>query len=111
MKSILFLSVLTLSVFWSCLNEQGVKPSIKTPNAESGLQKVAKITYIKQQIDTVERFQEGLCDTCVASYKAVIIENRLLAKRISEQNFEMQKMILHNDSIINAPPTFLATYR
>lgn len=111
MKSILFLSVLTLFTFWSCLNEQNVKPTKVNLKEESPLQKVAKISYLKQQIDTVDKFQEGLCDTCVASYKAVIIENRLLAKRISEQNFEMQKLILHNDSIINAPHTLLATYR
>jgi len=114
MKSILFLSVLTLSVFWSCLNEQNVKPSTKPISQESGLQKVAKITLMKQQVDTVERLQEGLCDTCVASYKAVIIENRLLAKRLSEQNYKMQLLIQHNDSVLNVPPNnnpILTAYR
>ncbi len=114
MKSILFLSVLTLFTFWSCLNEQNVKPTKVHLKGETSLQKVAKITLMRKQVDSVLTFKAGQCDTCVGSYQAVINENRLLAAKLSEQNYKMQKLILHNDSVLNVPsninPT-LTAYR
>ena len=115
MKSIFFLSVLTLTLFFSCLNEQKVSPKKMVATHIDSLQKVAEITLMRKQVDSVLTFQAGQCDTCVESYKAVIINNRLLTAKLSEQNYLMQKLILHNDSILKvskmASPTILTASR
>ncbi|NBB26772.1 hypothetical protein [Cellulophaga sp. BC115SP] len=83
--------------FFGSLND-----TVKSTNPhKDSVQKITQIATIRKTIDSIDSHSEGLCDTCVAAYKTVIIENRLLAKRISEQNYEMSKLIEQNDAILN----------
>lgn len=51
--------------------------------------KIKQVQAITQEVKQIDSTQFGLCDTCVAEYKGVIMESRLLAKEISRQNSEM----------------------
>ncbi len=99
MKSILLISVFALFAF-SFLGSL-TPDSVQTSARKDSIIKISQIADFRKQVDLADTNSEGLCDTCVASYKAVIVENRILARRISEQNYEMSKVIARNDSILS----------
>ncbi len=101
MKSTLIFSFLTaLSfTFLGSISPESNKVILKK---DSTVYRVGQISKMTIQIDSLDKDYFGLCDTCVASFRGAIVKNRMLAKRISEQNFEMEKLIEKNDSTIAA---------
>lgn len=99
MKSTLIFSLLTaLSLFF--LESIGSK-KIDNNRLDSA-HKIVKIANMRVRLDSIDVYSAGLCDTCVAGFRSAVVENRLLAKRLSEQNFELQELIQKNDSTIAA---------
>lgn len=99
MKSTLIFSFITALSFTFL---GSISPEVKQakPKQDSTIFKVEQISKMKIQLDSLDKYYDGLCDTCVAGFRGAIVENRILAKRISEQNFEMKKLIEANDKIL-----------
>jgi predicted kinase len=69
---------------------------------------VEQITLLNQSIKIDTAKNAGLCDTCYASVKSVVIENRIGVNKASEQNYDIAQLIASNEleierlAIINA---------
>lgn len=100
MKSTLIFSLLTVlsfSFFGSISpDDVQVKPKYNAP----ARYKVEQISKMRIQLDSVDKYYDGMCDTCVAAFRGAIIENRILAQRISEQSFAMKELIEQNEKLL-----------
>ncbi|MEA5259468.1 hypothetical protein VB264_16835 [Arcicella aquatica] len=104
MKTILIFSCITALSF-SFLGSISPAHNQAKPKKDTTFYKVQQISTMRVKLDSIEKYSEGLCDTCVAAFRGAIVENRILARRISEQNFEMQKLIQKNDSLLKGDIT------
>jgi hypothetical protein len=55
--------------------------------------KVDTISRMAAEIKRLDSLQNGVCDTCVTGFKSVIVENRLVAKELSDQTAELRKQL------------------
>ncbi|MFC0182748.1 hypothetical protein ACFFJX_27625 [Pseudarcicella hirudinis] len=74
--------------------------AVKTTDIAQHVKKVLQIKKLREEIEQVNQNSFGVCDTCVTGYKAVLIENRLLANQLSEQNRKMKIAIDSNEAEI-----------
>ena len=61
--------------------------------------KIQQIQDIREEVQQ-DTASFGLCDTCVTSYQAVIVENRLLAEKVATQNARLMELISRNEDDI-----------
>lgn len=65
------------------------------PSSKMILSKVEDISALRHELVGLDSSQFGLCDTCVASYRSAIAENRLVAQELSRQkNLLLQTKVL-----------------
>lgn len=55
--------------------------------------KIDSISRLAAEIKRLDSTQNGVCDTCVTAYKSVIVENRLVAKELSDQTAELRQQL------------------
>lgn len=100
---LLILSLLVLAGFqlYSCTEATATnKPLVS--EQDSIIFTKAKIQQIQDIREEVQQDTAsfGLCDTCVTSYQAVIVENRLLAEKVATQNARLMELISRNEDDI-----------
>lgn len=64
------------------------------PSEKMILTKVEDIAHLRHELSGLDSTQFGLCDTCVASYRSAIAENRLACQELSRQNLLLQTKVL-----------------
>ncbi len=64
------------------------------PSSKMILSKVEDFSALRHELVGLDSSQFGLCDTCVASYRSAIAENRLVAQELSRQNLLLQTKVL-----------------
>lgn len=98
MKGLLVLLVSIVSSFIVLLG-------IDTKNQETTVAldttSVYAISKMRSEVDSINTNLGGICDTCITAYKAVIVENRMLANELSAQNYEMQQIIEKNKKLLH----------
>ena len=107
MKNYIIFSLLILFAY-AC------KKEVVNAKQDDSPKKIEKVAQLSKQIKQLKTEQAGLCDTCVASYESVILENRTLAYQLQLENqkmaIQLQKMqsILdsNNRLVINAEKVF-----
>lgn len=99
MKNLIIFSLLILFCY-AC------KKDVVNAKKDDSPKKIEKVAQLSKQIKQLKIEQAGLCDTCVASYESVILENRTLAYQLQLENqkmaIQLQKMqtILDSNNII-----------
>lgn len=82
----------------SKISDKPLEEVRKSYQVDSG--KVSQISALRNEVSKVEKEQFGVCDTCVASYRSTIVENRILATELVKQNTRMQAVIDSNNAEI-----------
>ena len=95
MKNFIIFSLFIL-VAYSCKKDV---VNAKKDNSPVKIEQVAKLT---NEIKKVKVEQAGLCDTCVASYESVILENRTLAYQLQLENQKMAIQLQKMQSILDS---------
>lgn len=95
MKNYITFSLLVLFAY-SCKKDV---VNAKVDNSPVKIEQVAKLT---SEIKKVKVEQAGLCDTCVASYESVILENRTLAYQLQIENQKMAIQLQKMQSILDS---------
>lgn len=98
MKNYIIFSLFVLIAI-ACKNDV---VNAKKDDSQKTIAKVKQINNLAKDIKRIDTEQAGLCDTCVASYESVILENRTLAYQMQLKNqmmaIQLQKLDLILDS-------------
>jgi hypothetical protein len=83
--------------------------SFKTAYVDSVQFKVYTISKIAREIKRLDSVQNGVCDTCVTGYQSSIIENRFVAKELSDRTAVLSSKIEKVDRQIRSVDSLLSS--
>lgn len=76
--------------------------SIEQKKVLQHLAGVDHVNTIVSDISFLDTTAAGLCDTCYTGYIQAITENRILANRLSDQNFELSEASKRTSKLVKA---------
>ena len=93
-KSQLGVMVLLLLIMYEGIQATTLILSPDIEKLKPSLQKIEQMTQLRKEMEALDNSQFGFCDTCVASYRSAIAENRLACQELSRQNLLLQTKVL-----------------
>lgn len=95
MKNLIIFSLLILFTY-SCKKDV---VNAKKDDSQEKIAKVHQINKLAKEINRIDVEQAGLCDTCSASYKSMLAQNRELAYKLNYENMEIAKMLFETQAL------------